>query len=78
MISGYLIICCGGMIQRGKMSRECKIVFWFILVLLLLQWAVPFATNVLRERYLVSEEYDQREMQDHLDRISRRLQEGGL
>lgn len=60
------------------MSRECKIVFWFILVLLLLQWAVPLATNVLRERYLVSEEYDQREMQDHLDRISRRLQEGGL
>lgn len=58
--------------------KSMKIIMWLVLALLFFQWAVPFATNVLRERYLVSEEYDQREMQDHLDRISRRLQEGGL
>jgi hypothetical protein len=36
------------------------------------------AQKVQRERYIVPEQYNQRIIQDALDKISKRLQEGGL
>jgi len=57
------------------MKRDVKIIFWLILALLFLQWAIPFAQKVQSSRYTATEQYDQRTTQENYDDISRRLQD---